>query len=56
MVEIKKEGSGRHSCHFEQCYYNIEKGCGVSRYLVVPDGLVQVPAYCPYMIGKENEE
>ena len=43
-------------CHFEQCYYNVTGRCGVSRYLVVPDGFVQVPAYCPYMIKKENEE
>lgn len=35
-------------CHFEQCYYNINKTCGISRYVTVPDGMTQIPVYCPY--------
>lgn len=42
-------------CHYEQCYYNVNRKCGTEYYVTVPDGMVQVPLYCPHVIRKEKE-
>lgn len=43
-------------CYYEQCYYNVNRRCGIKHYVTVPDGLVQIPVYCPYNISKEKED
>ena len=34
-------------CHVIQCYYNINGKCAITTYVTVPDGMVQIPVYCP---------
>lgn len=51
---IKEERSENMcDCRVSQCYYNIDGRCAIGNYLTVPDGMVQIPVYCP---RKEKDE
>lgn len=51
---IKDESKGdMGNCRVSQCYYNLDGRCAIGNYLTVPDGMVQIPVYCP---RKEKDE